>query len=64
MADDKSSRDTQNQSTGERQYELAYFAGKHNLPIDDARRVLQAAGRIRGDADMRAELLKQKRPTR
>ena len=64
MADDKSSRDTQNQAMGERQYELAYFAGKHNLAVDDARRVLQAAGRIREDADMRAELLKQKRPTR
>jgi hypothetical protein len=36
MADDKSSRDAQNRAAGERQYELAYFAGKHNLAMDYA----------------------------
>lgn len=64
MADDRSNRGATDQAPAGQQYELAYFAGKHNLAIDDARRVLKAAGRIREDADTRAELLKQKRPTR
>ena len=64
MADNKNNRDARDQAAAEQQYELAYFAGKHNLAMDDARRVLEAVGRIREDADTRAELLKQKRPTR
>jgi hypothetical protein len=51
MAVDKSNRDARDRATAEQQYELAYFAGKHNLAMDDARRVLEAAGRIRDDAD-------------
>ena len=64
MANDMSSRHATDRVEAEQQYELAYFADKHNLAIDDARRVLEAAGQTREDADARAELLKQKRPTR
>jgi hypothetical protein len=64
MAYDMSIRHPTDRVEAEQQYELAYFADKHNLAMDDARRVLDAAGQTREDADASAELLKQKRPTR
>jgi hypothetical protein len=39
----------------EEQYEVAYFASKHGLTADEARRVLERAGRSREKADELAE---------
>jgi hypothetical protein len=67
MADDKhekSNRGARDRAAAKQQYGLAYFADKHNLATDDARRVLEATGANREAADARAEGLKQKRPMR
>ena len=70
MADDKhdkhekSHRNARDRAAADQQYGLAYFADKHNLATDDARRVLEATGANREAADARAEGLKQKRPMR
>jgi hypothetical protein len=53
MADDKTNRGAQDRArvaAGE-QYEVAYFAGKHGLTMEDARRIIQEAGPSRDKAD-------------
>lgn len=44
----------------EQQYELAYFASRHALSLDQARRIIAMAGPSRDKADALAEL--QRRP--
>jgi hypothetical protein len=61
---EKSHRNARDRAAADQQYGLAYFGDKHNLAMDDARRVLEATGENREAADARADGLKQKRPMR
>lgn len=53
MADDKSDRGARDRSrvAGEQQYEVAYFANRHGLTTEEARRIIAAAGPSRAKAD-------------
>ncbi len=57
MADDKSQRGGPDRSrvSAEEQYEVAYFAKKHGVSQDEARRIIQQAGPSRAKADELAE---------
>jgi hypothetical protein len=57
MADDKSKRGGQDRSrvAGGQQYEVAYFARKHGLSMEEARRIIAEAGPSRDKADALAE---------
>jgi hypothetical protein len=59
MPDDKSDRGKRDRSrvASEQQYEVAYFAKKHGLPIPEAQKIIQTAGPSRERAD---ELAKQR----
>lgn len=53
MADDKTDRGAQDRSrvAAEQQYEVAYFAKKHNFTLAEAVRIIEAAGPSRERAD-------------
>ena len=57
MPDDKSQRGGPDRGrvSGEEQYEVAYFAKKHGIEIDEARRIIENAGPSREKADAAAE---------
>src|SRR5690606_26206091 len=57
MADDKSNVGAQDRSrvAAGQQYEVAYFAEKHGLTMDDARAIIEQAGPSREKADELAE---------
>jgi len=40
---------------GGEQYEVAYFAAKHGIPADEARKIISKAGPSREKADSAAE---------
>ena len=53
MTDNKTDRGAQDRArvSGEEQYEVAYFAKKHGISTDEARRIIQEAGPSRAKAD-------------
>ena len=57
MADDKSNTGTADRRrvAGGEQYEVAYFAAKHGIPADEARKIISKAGPSREKADSAAE---------
>lgn len=61
MADDKSNTGGQDRArvAGGQQYEVAYFAEKHGISVEDARKIVAAAGPSREDADNLAAQFKQ-----
>ena len=58
MPDSKANADTQERAriSAEQQYEVAYFASRHALSLDEARRIIHSAGASRDKADALAEL--------
>ena len=62
MPDDKSQRGGPDRSrvSSDERYEVAYFAEKHGLSMDEARRIIQEAGPSREKADAAAERAKKR----
>lgn len=62
MADDKSKVGGEDRSrvSAEERYEVSYFAQKHGISSEEARRIIEEAGPIRADADAAAERFKAK----
>jgi hypothetical protein len=63
MADDKSQRGESNRSkvAAVEQYGIEYFAEKHGISIDEAKKILQDAGSSHFRADAAAAYLKNHR---
>jgi hypothetical protein len=53
MADDKSKTGEADRSrvSGSEPYEVEYFAGKHNISMEQARKIIREAGNDRAKAD-------------
>lgn len=62
MADDKTKRGGPDRGrvSAEEPYEVAYFAEKHGLTQEEARRIIAQAGPSRADADAAAEQAKRR----
>jgi hypothetical protein len=62
MPDDKAQRGGRDRSrvSAEEPYEVAYFAKKHGLSMEEARQVIEQAGPNREKADAAAERAKRK----
>ncbi|WEX07383.1 DUF3606 domain-containing protein [Chelativorans sp. AA-79] len=62
MADDKSKRGGPDRKrvAGEQPYEVGYFARKHQISIEDARRIVNKYGPSRDKANTAAAKLKKK----
>ena len=60
MADDKTKTGAADRSrvAAEEQYEVSYFAGKHGIPADVARKIIKDAGNSRAKADAAAQRAK------
>jgi hypothetical protein len=62
MADDKNDRGGQDRArvSGEEEYEVEYFARKHDLTAQQARDLIEKVGNSRAKLDAAAEQLKSK----
>ena len=62
MPDDKSQRGGPDRArvSAEEQYEVDYFAKKHSLTAEEARRIIASAGPSRAESDAAAERAKRK----
>ena len=62
MADNKNKRGAQDRArvSGSEQYEVSYFAKKHGLTADEARKIIANAGPSRERADAAALLVKSR----
>jgi hypothetical protein len=60
MPDDRKNRGRQDRArvASEQQYEVEYFAQKHGISVEDAQKIIEAAGPSREDADERARRMK------
>ena len=60
MPDDKNDRGAQDRArvAGEEPYEVSYFAKKHGLPAEEARKIIDANGPSRASCDAAAERFK------
>ena len=63
MPDDKRKRGRADRSrvSAKEQYEVAYFAKKHGISHEEARRIIDLAGPSRAEADAEAERMKRLR---
>lgn len=62
MADDPKKRKQDAQLVaGKQQYEVRYFATKHGLTMEQARKIIETAGPSRDKADAMAKALKRDR---